>query len=60
MQFNDQSERYIKFLELGLAYPAVRLIYVGGSSSVKKSATEIENKISFMAPCFDSIGLNSA
>jgi uncharacterized SAM-binding protein YcdF (DUF218 family) len=60
MQFNDQAERDIKFLELGLAYPAARLIYVGGSSSLKKSVSEIENEISFMASFFDSMGLNSA
>jgi uncharacterized SAM-binding protein YcdF (DUF218 family) len=41
-------------------YSDAKLIYVGGSSSLKKSVSENENEISFMASFFDSMGLNSA
>ena len=55
MQFNAQAERDVKSLELGPVYPAARLMYIGGSSSLTKSVNEIESKISFMASFCDFV-----
>jgi len=35
IQFNNQAERDVKILELGLAYPESKLMHVEGSSSLK-------------------------